>query len=183
MKKIVSMGLVACATLLLCSCESEERVYSTYNPSVYYGMPQSEVDKVLSEKYSTINFGDEIKYDILISQDFMDIDSEFAVAPEVTYKFKNGKLDEITQTYDFPDGLPSSIADIYNTYLALALKVSEESLEPWSHELPDGTILFRFETAYYDNENESISLTSSSSADGNIQDIDISFSSRKKSSV
>lgn len=179
MKKILSMGLAACAALLLCSCENEERVYSTYNPSVYYGMPQSEVDKVLSEKYTTVNFGDEIKCRILISQDFMDIDPVFAVAPEVTYKFKDGKLDKITQTYDFPDGLPSSIADLYNTYLAIALKADEETLEPWSHELSDGTVLFRFESAYYYNENESISFTSTSSSDDYLEDIDISFSKKK----
>lgn len=179
MKKVVSLGLIAVSVLALCSCDSTERIYSTYNPNVYYGMSQDQVDKILSEKYSTTNFGDEIKYDILTSQDFMRIDSEFAVAPEVTYKFKDGKLDEITQTYDFPDGMPSNIADIYNTYFALALKVDEESLEPWSHELPDGTVIFRFESAYYDNENEFISLTSSSSADGNLIDIDISFSSKK----
>lgn len=182
MKKIVSVGLVACAALLMCSCESEERVYSTYNPSVYYGMPQSEVDKVLSEKYSTINFGDEIKYDILISQDFMDIDPKFAVAPEVTYKFKDGKLDKITQTYDFFDGLPSNIADLYNTYLALALNVDEQELQLWSHEMEDGSVWVYFESANYYNEKESIFFISSNSTDGNIDSIDISFSRNESDS-
>lgn len=179
MKKIVSMGLVACALLLLCSCESEERVYSTYNPSVYYGMPQSEVDKLLSEKYLTVNFGDEIKYDIKESQDFMNIDSEFAIAPEVTYKFKDGKLDKITQSYNFPDGLPCSIADLYNTYLALALQVDEVSLEPWSNEASSGNVWLYFETADYDSENESIFFISCNDVDNNIDSIDISFSQKK----
>lgn len=178
MKKAL-IGIVVCSTMLLCSCNSEEHVYSTYNPSVYYGMSQSEVDKMLSDKYSTVSFGDKITYDISISQDFMNIDPDFAIAPEVTYKFKDGKLDKITQTYEFPDGLPSSIADLYNTYLAIALDATEENLDPWSSEIDDGLMWTYFESAYYSKEDESVFFISSNSTDGSIKSIDISFSRKQ----
>ncbi len=179
MKKVVSLGLIAVSVLALCSCDSTERIYSTYNPSVYYGMSQSQVDKILSEKYSIVNFGNEITYNILISQDFMNIDPQFAVVPEVAYKFDSGKLEKITQTYDFPDGLSSNIADSYNTYLALALKTEEESLDPWTREMSDGSVWTYFQTTSYETDNELITFVSSNSIDGCIDSISISFSPKK----
>ncbi len=179
MKKAVSLGLIAAFVLALCSCDSTERIYSTYNPNVYYGMSQSQVNKILSEEYSTVNSGDEITYNILIAQDFINIDPQFAFAPEVSYKFDSGKLEKITQTYDFPDGLSSDIADSYNTYLALALKVDEESLDPWTHEMSDGSVWTYFQTASYENDNELITFVSSNSIDGCIDSISISFSPKK----
>lgn len=176
MKRKMLFGVVVCAAVLLCSCESSKHLYSTYNPNVYYGMSQSEVDKMLSEKYTTANFGDEIQYDISASQDFMNIDSEFAVAPEVTYKFSDGKLEKITQTYTFPEGTPSSIIELYNTYLALALQEDEAVIEQESMEVAENVKWNYFSTASYWKENELIFFISSNTIDGNVKSIDITFS-------
>lgn len=175
MKKTLSIGLVICASLLLCSCKNEEHMYSTYNPSVYYGMPQSEVDKILSENHLTVKLGDTITYDIPISQDFLDIDSEYAVAPEVTYKFVDGKLDEITHTYNFPEGTPSDVADLYNTHLASAIQLEKSELEQQSTEVAENVVWNYFSTTDYWKGDEMIFFLSSNSIDGSIKYIEITF--------
>ena len=176
MKKIEVFILGFAMLLILCSCESQERLYSTYNPEIYYGMPQNEVDKILSEKYTTINFGDEINYWISEDQDFMKIDPEFAVPPSVTYKFVDGKLDEINHKYEFPNGVPGSLVELYNTYLAVALDFEEVEIQQWSKEIADGVVWNYFNTAGYEKGDESIILISSNSIDGYIEDLRITFS-------
>lgn len=180
MKKITAFLLTLTMLLLLCSCEMQERQYSTYNPRIYYDMPQTEVDQILSEKYDTVNFGDEITYSISTSQDFMKIDSEFAVAPTVTYKFEDGKLKAISQHYKFSTGMPSSILDLYNTYLAVALGIDEVEIKNETSERDDGTVWNYISSAMYETETEDVSLISFKDYEGNVTSIYIDFSSNNR---
>ncbi len=175
MRKIKVLVLTFLMLFTLCSCEKIEYLYSTYNPEIYYGMPQSDVNRILSRNFSTINFDDEISYSITEEQDFMKIDSEFAVSPEITYKFVDGKLDEINHKYEFSDGIPSSIVELYNTYLAIALDLEENEIQQWTSEISEDIVWNYFNTVVYEKGNERIYLISSNSVDGYIEDITISF--------
>lgn len=181
MKKITAFLLTITMILFLCSCGTEERQYSTYNPNIYYDMPQNEVDKILSEKYDTVNFGDKITYSISTVQDFMKIDPDVAVAPTVSYEFEDGRLKTISQHYIFSNGMPNSILDLYNTYLAIALGVDEVEIKQETSELDDGTVWNYISAAVYELENEQVYLISINDFYGNANSIFIDFSSNKKS--
>ena len=181
MKKITAFLLAITMILFLCSCGTEERQYSTYNPNIYYDMSQNEVDKILSEKYDTINFGDKITYSISTDQDFMKIDPDIAVAPTVSYEFEDDKLKAISQQYKFSSGMPSSILDLYNTHLAIALGVDEVEIKQETSELDDGTVWNYISAAIYELENERVYLMSTNDFHGNVNNIYIDFSSNKRS--
>ncbi len=155
MKKTLFILAIFLCLLSFCSC-TDNRIYTAYNPQLYYGMPFSDAHDLLSKSHLTMAFGDEISHTVLKPQDFMQLDDGIVyVTPTVTYKFKEDKLNEISHKYEFYDSLSESEIELYNLYLSMALGVNKQELECDYREFNGTDLLYSMHTFYY-TENERV---------------------------
>ncbi|MBP1560365.1 MAG: hypothetical protein J6C96_03870 [Oscillospiraceae bacterium] len=157
MKKIFAV-VMCCVCCFLTACGNlSAKDYTYFNHDLYWGMSQNEADKILSEKYTTINSGNTISYDIDNSEDFLYPDKEIAVNPTIQLEFEKDKLVKITQKYTYEMLLPGSFGELFNTYLFIALKADkEEELSERYIELSDGSQALSSQAAMYCTEAENV---------------------------